>query len=88
MHRGIIKPPKSTYDFYERRAAWTNVAWIGQGKLAIDGLKEVKEAILRIEGRLSTYEDELALLGKDYQEVFEQQYRELQEIDRLGLPKP
>lgn len=88
LHRGIIKPPKSTYDFYERRAAWTNVAWIGQGKLAIDGLKEVKEAILRIEGRLSTYEDELALLGKDYQEVFEQQYRELQEIDRLGLPKP
>ena len=88
LHRRIIKPPKSLFDFYERRAAWTNVAWIGQGKLAIDGLKEVKEAILRIEGRLSTYEDELALLGKDYQEVFEQQYRELQEIDRLGLPKP
>lgn len=88
LHRKILVPPKSRFNFYERRAAWTNVTWIGQGKLAIDGLKEVKEAILRIEGRLSTYEDELALMGKDYQEVFEQQYRELQEIQRLGLPTP
>jgi len=34
--------------------------------------KEIKEAILRIEAGLSTYEDELALMGKDYQEVFDQ----------------
>jgi len=34
--------------------------------------KEIKEAILRIEAGLSTYEDELPLMGKDYQEVFDQ----------------
>ena len=66
----------------------TRCDWIGAGKLSIDGLKEVKEAILRIEGGLSTYEKELALMGEDYQETFEQQAREIAERKSKGLPPP
>ncbi len=88
LHKGILVAPKSKYGFYERKDAWTRVDWIGAGKLSIDGLKEVKESILRIEGGLSTYEKELALMGEDYQETFEQQCREMKERDAKGLPKP
>lgn len=74
--------------FYDAKAAWCNAEWIGSGRLAIDGLKEVKEAILRIEAGLSTYEKELAEMGQDYQEVFEQQVIEMQERKNAGLPPP
>lgn len=88
LHRKILVPPKSLFSFYERKHAWTRCEWIGSGRLSIDGLKEVKEAILRIESGLSTYEKELALMGEDYQEVFEQQKREINERKAKGLPPP
>ncbi|KZN58775.1 hypothetical protein N473_26340, partial [Pseudoalteromonas luteoviolacea CPMOR-1] len=44
--------------------------------------------ILRIESGLSTYEKELALMGEDYIEVFEQQAREIEERKAKGLPPP
>lgn len=88
LHKGILVAPKSRFNFYERKDAWTRCDWIGAGKLSIDGLKEVKEAILRIEGGLSTYEKELALMGEDYQETFEQQAREIAERKSKGLPPP
>lgn len=86
--RYITLPAKARYSFYERRYAWTKADWIGSGRLAIDGLKEVKEALLRIEGGLSTYEKELAQLGEDYQEIFEQQVREMEERRDKNLPPP
>ncbi|MGQ7790135.1 hypothetical protein ACULNC_17385 [Shigella flexneri] len=50
--------------------------WIGSGRMAIDGLEEVQESVMRIEAGLSTYEKELALMGEDYQDIFRQQVRE------------
>lgn len=89
LQRGELKLPRNaTRGFYEGKAAWCNCDWIGSGRLAIDGLKEVKEAVLRIESGLSTYEKELALLGEDYQETFAQQVRETQERREAGLPPP
>jgi len=88
LHKRILTPPKSLFNFYERKAGWVRSDWIGAGKLSIDGLKEVKEAVLKIESGLSTYEKELALMGEDYQEVFEQQVREVQERKAKGLPPP
>jgi lambda family phage portal protein len=82
----ITLPRSATRGFYEAKGAWLNASWIGAGRMAIDGLKEVKESLLRIEGGLSTYEKELALLGEDYQEVFAQQVREMQERKEAGLP--
>ncbi|HWK55369.1 MAG TPA: phage portal protein [Hyphomicrobiales bacterium] len=86
--RRLIAPPRGARGFYEAKAAWCNAEWIGTGRIAIDGLKEVKEAVLRIESGLSTYEKELAVMGEDYQEVFAQQVREIQERSEKGLPPP
>ena len=47
--------------------------------MAIDGLKEVQEAVMLIEAGLSTYEKECAKRGDDYQEIFAQQVRETME---------
>ena len=87
IQRGLLTLPSSAkYNFYERKAAWCNTEWIGTGRLAIDGVKEVKESIMKIEAGLSTYEKELANMGEDYQEVFQQQVREMQERKEAGLP--
>ena len=83
----ITLPRNASRGFYEAKGAWLNASWIGAGRMAIDGLKEVKESIMRIEGGLSTYEKELALLGEDYQEVFAQQVREMKERKDAGLPR-
>lgn len=88
QRRELTLPRRATRGFYEARAAWCACEWIGAGRLAIDGLKEVKEAVLRIESGLSTYEKELALMGEDYQETFAQQVREMQERREAGLPPP
>lgn len=89
LFRNLLTLPRgATRDFYQATAAWCNSAWIGSGRLAIDGLKEVKEAVLKIEYGLSTYEKELAQMGEDYQEVFKQQVREQQERKDAGLPPP
>ncbi|WP_271273817.1 phage portal protein [Aliamphritea hakodatensis] len=89
LHSGVLKLPKgANRDFYQAIAAWCNCEFIGSGRMAIDGLKDVKEAILRIEYGLSTYEKELAQMGLDYQEVFKQQVREQEERKQAGLPRP
>lgn len=87
VHRKMITLPKGArFDLYDGLASWTNCDWIGTGRLAIDGLKEVKESVLRIESGLSTYEKELAMMGEDYQEIFAQQVREMKERKEAGLP--
>lgn len=89
VQRKWVKLPRSaTRDFYQGKGAWCNADWIGSGRIAIDGLKEVKEAVLKIESGLSTYEKEIALLGDDYQETFTQQVREMNERRAAGLPPP
>lgn len=89
LHRKeLVLPRGATRNFYEAKAAWCNCDFIGSGRLAIDGLKEVKEAVLRVEYGFSTYEKELAQMGEDYQEIFAQQVREQQERKDAGLPPP
>ncbi len=88
QRKWITLPRKATRNFYEAKSAWSNAEWIGSGRIAIDGLKEVKEAVLKIESGLSTYEKEIALLGDDYQEIFAQQVREVAERRTAGLPPP
>lgn len=69
-------PPGFTRDDYYRdplvREAFQRAAWIGTGTGQIDELKETQAAILRIKSGLSTYEIEIARLGQDYREIFEQ----------------
>lgn len=85
---GIINPPRSARTFWEARSSWSRSEWIGAGRMAIDGLKEVQESVMLIEVGLSTYEKELAKLGEDYQELFRQQVRESEERRKAGLSRP
>jgi lambda family phage portal protein len=50
--------------------------WIGASRGQIDELKETQAAVLRMKYGLSTSEDELARLGKDWRKVYEQLARE------------
>lgn len=87
VSKGVIKLPSGT-NFWEARSALCRADWIGSGRMSIDGVKEIKEAILKIESGLSTYEIELAKMGEDYIEIFEQQHREMIIRKEKGLPPP
>lgn len=50
--------------------------WIGASRGQIDEFKETQAAVARIENGLSTHEDELARLGKDWRKVYRQLKRE------------
>ncbi len=59
VRRVVTLPSKARFSFQEARSAWGNCDWIGSGRMAIDGLKEVQEAVMLIEAGLSTYEKEV-----------------------------
>lgn len=73
--------------FYEAlmKQALCKSAWIGAGSGQIDELKETQAAILRVKSGFSTYEVEIAKLGRDYREVFAQRAREEGIIKGHGL---
>ncbi|PAL23529.1 phage portal protein [Sphingopyxis sp. GW247-27LB] len=66
-------------------SALARADWIGAARGQIDELKETEAAILRIDNGLSTREEELARLGKDWRRVYRQRAREKREEERLGL---
>ncbi len=49
--RGDVTFKKRASVFQEARSAWGNCDWIGSGRMAIDGLKEVQEAVMLIRSR-------------------------------------
>ena len=59
--------------------------WIGAARGQIDELKETQAAVLRIKYGLSTHEDELARLGKDWRKVYPQLEREAKEREARGI---
>lgn len=59
--------------------------WVGASKGQIDELKETQAAVLRINNGLSTAEDELARLGKDWRKVYRQLKREQVAREAEGL---
>lgn len=82
-----LPPGKTWRHFYEplMKEAYTACTWIGASRGQIDELKETQAAILRIKSGMSTYEIEVAKLGLDYREVFEQRAREEGIIKAKGL---
>jgi lambda family phage portal protein len=65
--------------------ALSKAVWIGAARGQVDELKETQAAVLRIKYHLSTHEDELARLGKDWRKVFPQLERERVEREERGL---
>ena len=86
--RVVTMPKNARFSFQEARCAWGNAEWIGAGRMAIDGVKEVQESIMLIEAGLSTYEKECGKYGEDYQDIFRQQCRESEERKAAGLTPP
>jgi lambda family phage portal protein len=87
--RGEVPLPRGFKrdDYYDplMREAFSRCSWIGQGTGQIDELKETQAAILRIKAGFSTYEIEIARLGEDYREIFEQRAMEEGIIKGHGL---
>ena len=77
----------SAPNFYEglNADAYSTCEWVGASRGQIDELKETQAAVLRIQQKLSTREEELGRLGKDWRKVLLQQAREQREMERLGL---
>jgi lambda family phage portal protein len=59
--------------------------WIGAARGQIDELAETQAATLRIKYGLSTHEEELSRLGKDWRKVYAQIERERKERDARGI---
>jgi lambda family phage portal protein len=68
--------------------ALSRCEWIGAARGQIDEGKETDAAIARLTAGLSTLEDEIARLGKDYRKVLRQVAREQKMIRDLGLVLP
>lgn len=65
--------------------ALANADWIGAARGQIDELKETQAAVLRIKYGLSTHEDELARLGKDWRKTYAQLEREAKDREVRGI---
>lgn len=73
-------------DFYEHFADYTRCRWITPGWDWVDPVKEVDAALKAVSGGLSSYADEIAARGGDYEQSFEQQASERQLRTEKGLP--
>lgn len=65
--------------------AFSACEWIGASRGQIDELKETQAAVLRLKYNLTTKEDELARLGKDWRKVGLQRKREMALDKTYGL---
>jgi lambda family phage portal protein len=87
---GQLETMKGKPSIYEgmNLDAYTACDWIGASKGQIDELKETQAAVLRLKYGLSTREDELMRLGKDWRKVFVQLEREAKEMKKRGIETP
>jgi lambda family phage portal protein len=79
--------PRRGPNWYEglNAEAYSACEWIGASRGQIDELKETQAATLRLKYHLSTYEDEMARLGKDWRKALVQREREMREFKERGL---
>lgn len=65
--------------------AFARAEWIGAARGQVDELKETQAAVLRIKYALSTHEDELSRMGKDWRKQFKQLRREKELREEYGI---
>lgn len=80
--------PTNAPDFATCRGAYSRARWMGPGKGWIDPVHEAGAAIMRMDGALSTLEDECAEQGLEFEEVLEQRAYEIKRFKDLGIPLP
>jgi len=87
--RGYLTEPKGAPSFWDAVGAYLRGRWIGPARGYVDPVKEMQASALRIDGRVSTWADECAEQGKDYEEVFDQlaiEQQMLRERDLGDMP--
>jgi lambda family phage portal protein len=80
--------PKGAPDFLEYRSAYARCTWLGPGIGWISPVDEAQAAIMRMDGALSTLQDECAAQGLEFEEVLEQRRYELELFEEYNIPKP
>jgi lambda family phage portal protein len=80
--------PKGAPDFLEHRSAYARCSWLGPAIGWLNPVDEAQAAIMRMDGALSTLQDECAAQGLEFEEVLEQRRYELQLFEEYGIPKP
>jgi lambda family phage portal protein len=85
IDRGHVVLPPGAPGFYDAKAAWTRCKWIGPSMGWIDPLKEADAVGRRLELGITTLESECAATGEDWEDVLDQQAREKQRREDLGL---
>ncbi|HLH95023.1 MAG TPA: phage portal protein [Xanthobacteraceae bacterium] len=80
--------PAGAPDFPSARGAYSRCRWMGPGRGWISPVDEAGAAIMRMDGALSTLEDECAEQGLEFEEVLEQRRYELSLFDKYGIPRP
>lgn len=82
-----LPPGRTRSHFYEpgMREAYSQCDFIGAARGQIDEGKETDAALKRVAGGLSTLEDELARLGKDWRVVIPQLARERKLLEKHGV---
>lgn len=89
MSAGLVPlpPGRQRSHFYEpgMREAYCQCDFIGAARGQIDEGKETDAALKRVAGGLSTLEDELARLGKDWRVVIPQLAREKRLLEKHGI---
>ena len=90
MSGEITSLPRNAPYFWDKMNAdaYSSCEWIGASRGQVDELKETQAAALRLSTGLSTYEDELSRLGKDWRRNFAQIQREQTEINDRKLLLP
>lgn len=61
------------------------MVWRARGWEWVDPVKDASAAVLRLQNCMSTYSDELALFGRDFEETVEERSKEQNFFEALGL---
>lgn len=85
LEEAVAKGDVEAPGFYEKKAAWARSKWIFDGKGWLDPVREAQASQLRIASGISTFEQECAEQGLDWEEVFEQRAAEQARMKELGL---
>lgn len=67
---------------------FTRVRWVGDARPWVDPGTEAQAVMLRLSLGLTCLRDEAEALGKDWEELLEQQGREMEKREKIGLPEP
>jgi lambda family phage portal protein len=86
---GEVELPPGSPSFWEGYGFWLQCRWtIGPGRGWVDPTKEAQASQMRMDSGLSTWEDEAADQGRDWEETAEQLAYEQDRRRALGLPNP